>query len=218
MQNVQQTILSQYSNAPTLNQLIESMNDYIDPSADIDAFYSMMWDVSTAVGKGLDNWGKIVGLPNGRLLQIPDTEVYFGFDEAGVASAQPFDNGVFFNGTVPTQNYYLADEAFRTLIMVKAIVNITDCSIPSINALLQSLFTGRGRCYVIDNGNMSMRFTFEFYLQSFEVAILTQSGILPRPTGVNFSYIQVPVPNVFGFFEAGTKSAAPFDQGAFYEA
>lgn len=218
MQNVQQTILSQYSNAPTLNQLIESMNGYIDPTADIDAFYTMMWDVSTAVGKGLDNWGKIVGLPNGRLLQIPDTEVYFGFDEAGTDSSQPFDNGVFFNGSVPTQNYYLADDAFRTLIMVKALVNITDCSIPSINSLLQSLFQGRGRCYVIDNGNMSMRFTFEFYLQPFEVAILTQSGILPRPTGVNFSYIQVPVPNVFGFFEAGTKSAAPFDQGAFYEA
>lgn len=218
MENVESTILSQYSNAPTLNQLIESMNGYVDPTADLNAFYSMMWDVSTAVGKGLDNWGKIVGLPNGRLLQIPDTEVYFGFDEAGVSSAQPFDNGVFFNGTVPTQNYYLADDAFRTLIMVKAIVNITDCSIPSINALLQSLFSGRGRCYVIDNGNMSMRFTFEFYLQPFEVAILTQSGILPRPTGVDFSYIEVPVPNVFGFFEAGTQSAAPFDQGSFYEA
>ncbi|VVD90421.1 bacteriophage protein [Pandoraea communis] len=218
MQNVQQTILSQYSNAPTLNQLIESMNGYVDPTADIDAFFTMMWDVSTAVGKGLDNWGKIVGLPNGRLLQIPGTEVYFGFDEAGVASARPFDNGVFFNGTVPMQNYYLSDDAFRTLIMVKALVNITDCSIPSINALLQSLFKGRGRCYVIDNGNMSMRFTFEFYLQPFEVAILTQSGILPRPTGVDFSYIQVPVPNVFGFFEAGIESAAPFDQGSFYEA
>ncbi|VVE07691.1 DUF2612 domain-containing protein [Pandoraea terrigena] len=218
MKDVQSTILSQYSNAPTLNQLIQSMNGYIDPAADLDKFYSMMWDVSTAVGKGLDNWGKIVGLENGRLLKIPDGEIYFGFDEAGTASAQPFDQGTFFNGTVQTQNFYLSDDAFRTLIMVKAIVNITDCSIPSINALLQSLFKGRGRCYVIDGRNMTMRFTFEFYLQPFEVAILTQSGILPRPTGVDFSYIQVPIPNVFGFAEAGIESAAPFDQGTFYEA
>lgn len=218
MKDVQSTILSQYSNAPTLNQLIQSVNGYIDPAADLDKFYSMMWDVSTAVGKGLDNWGKIVGLENGRLLKIPDAEIYFGFDEAGKASAQPFDQSPFFDGTVPTQNFYLSEDAFRTLIMVKAIVNITDCSIPSINALLQSLFKGRGRCYVIDGRNMTMRFTFEFYLQPFEVAILTQSGILPRPTGVDFSYIQVPVHNVFGFAEAGIESAAPFDQGTFYEA
>lgn len=75
---------------------------------------------------------------------------------------------------------------------------------------------GRGRCYVNDLGNMQMRYTFEFYLQPWEKAIVTQSGALPRPTGVLASILEVQLPNVFGFAEAGTVSAAPFNQGTFY--
>ncbi|SKC78240.1 Protein of unknown function [Burkholderia sp. CF099] len=217
MQNVDQTILSQFANSATIVQLVHNMDGYLDPSADIDAFYDNIWNVDTAVGKGLDIWGKIVGLENGRLLKIPTSEINFGFNEAGTASANTFDNGVFWSGDTVTENYYLTDPAFKTLIMVKALANITDCSIPSYNRLLQLLFAGRGRCYVNDLGNMQMRFTFEFFLQPFEMAILTQSGALPRPTGVLASIIQIPVPSVFGFAEAGTDSAAPFDQGVFYD-
>lgn len=215
MFNVEQTILSQYANSPTLVQLIKNMDDYIDPGADIDAFYNLIWNVDTAVGKGLDIWGKIVGLENGRKLTIPTTEINFGFSEAGTASAQPFDQGVFYSGTPGTQTYVLQDAPFKTLILAKAMANITDCSIPSINQLLQNLFAGRGRCYVNDLGNMQMRYTFEFPLEPWEVAIVQQSGVLPRPTGVLASMVQVPIPNVFGFAEAGA-SAAPFDQGTFY--
>lgn len=216
MDNVEATILSQYANSPTLVQLIQNMNAYIDPSADIDAFYDMVWNLDSAVGFGLDIWGKIVGLENGRLLKIPSAEIDLGFDEAGTASATPFGSGVFYNGNVVTQNYYLGDDAFRTLILVKAMANISDGSIPSYNQLLQNLFAGRGRCYVNDLGNMQMRYTFEFYLEPFEVAILTQSGAMPRPTGVLASIMQVPLPNVFGFAEAGSASAAPFGQGSFF--
>lgn len=217
MKNVDQTIISQYANAQTIVQLIHNMDGYIDPSADIDAFYSNIWDIDSAVGKGLDIWGKIVGLENGRLLKIPATEINLGFSEAGTDSANTFDNGVFWSGDTATENYYLTDPAFRTLILIKALSNITDGSIPSYNRLLQLLFAGRGRCYVNDLGNMQMRYTFEFFLEPFEMAILTQSGALPRPTGVLASIIQIPVPSVFGFAEAGTDSAAPFDQGVFYD-
>ena len=33
-------------------------------------------------------------------------------------------------------------------------------------------------------GNMMMVYVFEFVLQPFEIAIVTQSGVLPKPTGV----------------------------------
>jgi hypothetical protein len=216
MQNVDRTILSQYANAATIVQLVHNLNDYIDPSADIDAFYQNIWNVDTAVGYGLDVWGKIVGLENGRLLKIPAGEINLGFDEAGIASATSFGSGVFYAGSTVTQNFYLADDPFRALIMVKALANITDCSIPSYNKLLNLLFAGRGRCYVNDLGNMQMRFTFEFFLQPFELAILTQSGALPRPTGVLAYVMSVSLPNTFGFSEAGIPSAAPFGQGVFY--
>lgn len=209
------TVISQYANSPTLMQLISNMNAYIDPSADIEAFYEMVWNVDTAQGFGLDTWGKIVSLENGRLLKIPSAELNLGFKEAGNASATPFGSGVFYSGATVTENYYLADDAFRTLILVKAMANISDGSIPSYNQLLQNLFAGRGRCYVNDLGNMQMRYTFEFYLEPYELAILTQSGAMPRPTGVLASIMQVQLPHVFGFSEAGIASA-PFGQGTFF--
>jgi hypothetical protein len=215
MDNVEQTILSQYANSPTLAQLIQNMNGYIDPSADIDAFYDLIWNVDTARGKGLDIWGRIVGLENGRKLTIPLSEINFGFNEAGTDSAAPFDQGTFYDGAVNTQTYVLQDDAFRTLILAKAIANICDGSTRSMNQLLQNLFAGRGRCYVNDLGSMAMRYTFEFFLEPWEEAIVNQSGVLPRPTGVLATTMQIPVPNVFGFAEAGSSSA-PFDQGVFY--
>ncbi|MEX3555718.1 MAG: DUF2612 domain-containing protein [Burkholderia gladioli] len=216
MENVLQTVISQYANSPTLIQLVQNMNGYVDPSADIDAFYDNVWNIQTAVGRGLDIWGKIVVLEHGRLLKIPSAEINLGFNEAGTASATTFNSGVFYAGQPITQNYYLSDDAFRTLILVKAAANISDGSIPSYNRLLQSLFVGRGRCYVNDLGNMQMRYTFEFYLQPFELAIITQSGALPRPTGVLVTVLEEPQNSTFGFSEAGVGSAAPFGQGTFY--
>jgi hypothetical protein len=216
MKNVERTIQSEYANSPTLVQLIKNMDQYIDPRANIDAFYDLVLNLDTAEGYGLDIWGKIVGLENGRVLKIPSTDIDFGFHEAGVASATPFGIGVFYSGTPATQNYSLSDPAFKTLILVKALANISDGSIPSINQLLQNLFAGRGRCYLNDLGNMQERFTFEFFLQPFEIAILTQSGALPRTTGVLATVVQIPQGSTFGFAEAGPQSAEPFGQGTFF--
>jgi hypothetical protein len=211
-----QTIISQYSNSPTLVQLINNMDAYINPDTDFDTFFDFCFNVETARGFGLDNWGKVVGLENGRLLQIPDNELNLGFDEAGTASATTFGSGVLYSGAQVTQNFVLADDAFRTLILVKALANISNCTAASLNQLLQNLFAGRGRCYVSDLGKMQMRFTFEFFLQPFELAILTQSGAIPRPAAVQAFVMSVSLPFTFGFSEAGTPSAVPFGQGSFY--
>ena len=40
MQDYQQTIISQYAQSPTLNQIITNLNNNIDPSAIIDDFYN----------------------------------------------------------------------------------------------------------------------------------------------------------------------------------
>lgn len=213
------TIISQYSNSPTLVQLINNMDEYINPETDFDAFYDFCWNVDTAKGFGLDNWGKIVNVS--RLLTIPGAATYLGFDEAFTAPTsatgpQPWGQAPFYNGTADTETYTLSDDAYRTLILVKALANISNCTAPSLNQLLQNLFSGRGRCYVGDLGNMQMSFVFEFYLQPFEMAIMTQSGAIPRPAAVGTYLIQAPVPNVFGFAEAGTASAAPFGQGTFF--
>lgn len=192
MQNWSDTIISQYSNSPTLIQLIQNLDTYIDPNANIDAFYDLVWNVDTAIGYGLDVWGRIVGV--GRVLQVA-AGIYFGFAETGDAtSVSPLNSaGPFYSGGPPTGNFALSDDAFRLLIFAKALSNITNGSIPAINQILLNLFPGRGNCYVTDGRNMSMTYTFQFtpILTPVEFAVVSQSGILPKPVGVSATVVQI---------------------------
>lgn len=211
MLNVEQTIISQYGNSSTIGQLIYSMNECIDPRADIDAFYNYVFNVDTAQGYGLDILGRIVNVK--RSLLVPPPFDNFGFNEAG-SSARPFNESPFWDGIPPQSEVYnLTDNAYRQLILIKAISNISACDAKSINNLLKNMFRDRGRCYVNDLGSMSIRYTFEFALTVYEFAIITQSGALPIPAGVSASMINVDLP-VFGFSEAGS-SASPFGEGTF---
>jgi Protein of unknown function (DUF2612) len=57
------TFISRFVGDPVLFSLISSFNAAMDPSADIAAFLQYIWNVNTAVGNGLNIWGKIVGVP-----------------------------------------------------------------------------------------------------------------------------------------------------------
>jgi len=186
MQNPEQTVISQYGNSPTLLQLITNFNTYIDPQANLNSFYDDIWNVATAQGYGLDVWGRIVGVQ--RVLQVP-SGTYFGFAEAGDASEFPFNQQPFYSGQTTTGNYALTDAAFRTLIYAKALANICDGSIQAINSILMTLFPGIGNCYVTDGQNMTMTYTFSTVLSPVNYAIVTQSGILPKPAGVALTVV-----------------------------
>jgi Protein of unknown function (DUF2612) len=187
MENVGQTIISQYSNSPILVKLIQNFNAYIDPSANFDAFYNMIWNLQTAQGYGLDVWGRIVGVQ--RVLQV-SSGVYFGFAEAGDSAETPFNQAPFYSGGATTGNFALTDAAFLTLIYAKAFYNISDGSIPSINNILMTLFGSQGTCFVTDLGGMAMTYTFNFTLSPVDFAIVSQSGVLPKPTGVALTIVQ----------------------------
>jgi hypothetical protein len=194
MLNVEETIISQFGNSATITQLVRNMDLYLDPRSDFDTFYSFVWDVQTAEGFGLDIWGRIVGV--GRTLNVPaDTPNPGHF---------AFTSGV----------YEMTDTQYRTVILIKALANITNCTAEGLNQLLSNLFAGRGRCYVRDLGSMSMVFDFEFWLEPFEYVIITQTDVTPRPAGVQVSVFQVDVPTTFGFAES--QQLQPFDQGTFY--
>lgn len=204
------TVISQYANSPTLRQLIRNMDEYINPDTDFDAFFDYVWNVETAQGFGLDIWGRIVGV--GRMLTIPGNETFLGYKEA--INWQPFNQAPMYTGTRATQTYRLADDAYRKLILVKALANISDCTSPSLNRLLSNLFAGRGRCYVSDTGQMEFRYVFEFALEPYEIAILTQSGAIPKPAAVLANVLQVDLPTTFGFKEAVLMQ--PFGSGVFF--
>ena len=182
----EETVISQYANSPAIDQLVVNFNDWVRPGANFEAFYSLIWNVDTAQGYGLDVWGRIVGVS--RVLYIPAL-VYFGFEETGdnVGFNQ---GGPFFNGASATESYLLGDNAFRTLILAKAAANICDGSIPSINRILLALFPNQGNCYVTDGENMSMTYTFSTDLSVVNLAIVEQSGVLPKPAGVSVTVVQ----------------------------
>lgn len=185
--DVWDTIISQYANSPILTKLITNFFEYVDPTVNFDAFFDLIWNVDTAQGYGLDVWGRIVGVS--RTLTIPP-DIFFGFEEAS-PTVDAFNSAAFFTGTSVTNNYQLADDAYRVLIFAKALTNISDGSIPSINQILLNLFPGRGNCYVTDGNDMTMTYTFEFTLTAVEQAILVQSGALPKPVGVAATIVEI---------------------------
>lgn len=183
MQNVEQTIISQYGNSPTILAIIQGMNTNIDPAADIDNFYNTVFNVATANLFGLAIWSRIVGIPQSLIIEL---------------------------GT------YLDDpDTFRSLILLKALSNISRASSPAMNQLLQNWLGAGARAYVQDLGNMRMNYVFEFALTPTQLLILRESGIFLRPGAVLSNIVSTAFP-VFGFSEMGTTWAWPFNQAVFY--
>ena len=193
MINVERTIISQYANSPTIVQLVKNIDLYLDPRADLDTFFSYVFNVDTATGFGLDIWGRIVGVD--RSINVPASTP----NPSGI----PFTSGP----------YVLNDTEYRSVILFKALANITNGTAAGLNNLLTNLFASRGRCYVRDLGSMQMEFTFEFWLKPFEYVIITTDQITPRPAGVLANVYQIDVPNTFGFKDSGLQ---PFNQGVFF--
>lgn len=203
--SISQTVLmSQYANSPIMLALINDFEQYFNPAANISAFYSNVLNLNTATGYGLDVWGRILGVA--RTLSL-GTGVYFGFTGVSgrtATSGDSFGGGPttpslapWYSGQNSSNNYTLSDSAYRVLLLAKALANISYGSSQAINQLLINLFIksvpGRtGNAYVTDGLNMTMTYSFTVrpVLTSAEVAIITQSGVLPRPTAVSTSLVQ----------------------------
>lgn len=179
----QATVVSQYANSDVLMNVIASFAEAIDQKINIDNFYDKLWNIATAEGFGLDVWGRIVVIE--RTLQVNTR--YLGFEE-GDPDYDPFNVSPFYSGGGTTTSVSLSDTAYRVLILAKALHNICFGSVPGINAILQLLFPNRGPCYVTDNGDMTMTYTFGFVPTPVELAVIETSNVLPRPTGVAVNY------------------------------
>lgn len=194
MMNVADTVIRQYAAAGALKRIIYSFNDAVSIDDFIESFITEVWDVRTAGTYGLNVWGKIVGVS--RLVTVEPSEDYFGFDEASSSPAvaddpQPFNQAPFYTaGTNQTSTVSLTNDVYRKLILVKAAANITDCSIPSLNRLLVTMFGDRGRAYVRNDGSMEMSYVFEFALTPAELSIVRYSGAFPAPAGVTVNIVQ----------------------------
>ena len=199
------TILSQYSASPRILALAHGFALRLDPAPDIDLFFEKVFDIETAQGWGLDNWGRILGVPRGVQVATVD---WFGYYGSGL---QPWNQAPFFNTQQATNNYPLTDEAYRKLLMYKAAANISSADAATINRLLKQIFPDTFD-HIVDNGDMSIRAVFNDYLQPVEIGILNTYGALNKGAGVQWIYLSVNPDETFGFDDSGFQ---PFDQGVF---
>ena len=191
LENIRETtsyaIQSQYSASKRIRALAAGYQTRIDPGVDIQLFYDKMFNIYTAEGIGLDNWGNILQMP--RLIVDPDT-------------------GASFN---------LGDEDYRLLLLYKALANISASDAATQNKLLSALIdTGIGNfgnvAYVLEVDTMVIRWVFEFFLNDVQLAVFKVAGTLARGAGVGWELYAINPNEVFGFdgSEMNTFNQAPF--------
>lgn len=189
-----ETLLRQYGDATCLQNMVELEWQSISANSFIDDFYTNIWDITTANSYGLDIWGKIIDLS--RTMQYTARGVYFGFKESQLSDStandpQPWNTYPFYsrNYSNTTGTVILSDTLFRKALMMKAFHNITDMTIPSMNAALVSLFGDSGNAWVGRDGGNAMSYRFDFTPSTQELALIQNSKILPVPAGAVVSYI-----------------------------
>lgn len=153
-------ILWQYNNAPAINSLMQSKQDWYDVNHNNywNDYINNVLNIATANDYGLSIWG--------ALLQIPRTFIVNGNEET------------------------LDTEMYRNLIRARMLLLRTRATVPDINNFLKVIFGKYGSAYVIDNHNMSITYRFNFALSNLQVAILQTVSLLPRPAGVKMVLIQ----------------------------
>ena len=180
-------IQSQYSASKKITALAAGFQKRIDPHVDVDLFYRTMFNIYTAEGVGLDNWGVILQM--GRTIADPDTG----------------------------ETLTLDDEYYRLLLLYKAMANISASTAEAQNFLLAMLVnTGIGgfprAAYVLEVDTMVIRWVFEDFLDPIQLAVFKVAGTLARGAGVGWELYAVNPAQVFGF---DGSLMHPFNQAPF---
>lgn len=202
------TVQSQYAASPTIRKLVNSFWACLDPEADIKKIYDNMINPDTAIGVGLDVWGRIVAIGR-EYIAVDDTEPYMGFapltgtlnDRLDTFDQAPFHEEI--NGLV-----HLSDEAYRTYIFIKAMINIGDSSLASLNRMCKVMFPDAD-IQILHVGTMVLRVLIQTRLSSADKTALLSLPWLPA--GVGLEMYQVITPTM-GFDGSGLQ---PFNQGTF---
>lgn len=152
--NFENHILWQYNNAPAINFLMQSKQNWYDVNHNNfwNDYISNVLNILTANDYGLSIWGSI--------LQIPRTFLVNGVET-----------------TVDTEMY-------RNIIRARMLLLRTRAAVPDINNFLNIIFGKYGKAYVLDNNDMTISYRFNFNLTDLQIAILQTIPLLPKPAGV----------------------------------
>ena len=204
---IDKTIQSQYSASPHIKKLVDAFWDCLNPQADIKSIYDNMINLDTAVGFGLDVWGRIVAVGR-EYVAVAEDYPYLGFSEEGVinARAYPFDNAPFYSPI--TGKVKLSDDAYRTYIFIKAMINIGDSTLSSLNRMIATMFPDAD-IKILHVDTMKLRVLIMSEFSEADKGALLNLQWLPTGVGLEIYHIITPT---FGFDGSGLE---PFDQGTF---
>lgn len=226
--DTQEYIQSQYSNSPTIKQILSSFYKYINPCADIETVYNNILNIDTAKGKGLDYWGRIIGMRR-ELFTADATAPYplFGFRGSEL---NPFNQGVFVTlDDLETGNRVIAtlgDDLYRRLLMFKALANISSADMATLNNISTMLFNTKDIVVTniqsegtLDNGDkynaspMQVRWIWRTNsITNVDKSLFTQFIVLSLAAGVGYVFYVISPDPLFGFSGSGLN---PFNQGVF---
>lgn len=192
---LQPYLQSQYSSSTTIYQLLDDFRANIIPTKDILVFYDNIFNIATASGVGLDIWGERIVMK--RTITDPATNV----------------------------KYTLGDDDYRSLLYYKALANITDASLATLNYMLNKLFPDlNGVVFNViqekqypdgtyyNSYPMHVRFIFSIYLTDVQLAVFRIGANLIVGAGVGWSLAMVDTDNTFGFNGSELQS---FNNGVF---
>ena len=206
--DIAETVQSQYATSKRMRAVIDAFWQAINPKSDIDLLYRKLVNPRTAEGYGLDVWGRIVAI--GRsYLAVDDDTPYFGFDPPeGVKNERlnSFGNAPFYKQVMGKVR--LADTMFRTYVFLKALINISNSSLASLNQAVKLLFPDAD-IQILHTGTMVLRVLILSPLSESDKAALDNLPWLPA--GVGLEMYQVITPT-FGFAGTGLQN---FDNGTF---
>lgn len=207
------TILTQYTLSEKIRLLIDTFNSSIASEANIEEFYNKVFNITTANSYGLDVWGEIVGLS--RYIEVKSEYMYFGFNEAVIddGSIGTFGEATFYSGESEASSFKMGDEMYRSLILIKALANISKSTIADISNVLNLFFKDKGGVIVADHYNMTMSYHFDFFGDSLDFALIKQLIKFVKPTGVFIEGAVYDSAKTFGFDGTG---CATFGEGSFY--
>lgn len=198
-------MISQYANSPKYVALYNGLTEMFSNAKLLEDWFNIVYNLKTATGFGLDIWGSI--LDQGRQFSYIDN----GTEKFVFLGGEQTIDGI-------TYDAEYMESMYRTVLFLKALSNITNCTLAGLNNLLQFFYQGRGGVYVINYGVMRIHYTFEFYISAIEKAIF--ETVLPSPTGVGVSFEYITLHEYFGFYVDGLSATdqpyAPFDQKTFY--
>lgn len=206
--NIDAVIQSQYGDSPHIKGVIRGYYDYISPQKDIELIYDKMINIYTAEGYGLDVWGRIVAIGR-EYVSIDENYKYLGFNPSpGVQNPRldSFNNAPFYSAV--NGKIRLNDNAYRTYIFIKAMINIGISTLAEINQMLHVMFPDTNIC-CIHVDTMTLRLVVQGNITEADKTALMNLPWLPA--GVQLQLYHVITPT-FGFNGSGLM---PFNQGTF---